>query len=401
MNRGARVERPRVSSVSTAAAHSRDRARSVDNHVLDLQRTAGNAATTQLLLGAKPLRVQRLMSATAWQASTRVRIGKRGGNNPELLQIDTLLAHYQGLDDRNDPELEHRFQALTDIETTVYRWYNRRFDKANPKKSARETAMYDLLDDVAAEHDQLVSRTVAEGKDLPIPSVGGNAVEKGGEEHQNIQAMWKAIVQETGAIVFTSQDAKKKETYPEFKQRMLPQFARLLRTSTGRELIHGLLTIKPTGLTEQEEAAGMGTVTIRPTATSERVAGRVAAAGVKKFEAYQPGQTRAGGGKGIGSYLSASPVGSETAVTRGAGRGHDVRGNALLSPLFIVLAHEIIHILHNLMGINCRGTALADWENLEEKLTISGRNEKGDLVNQVSEQGIRHDYGLQQERFGH
>jgi hypothetical protein len=73
----------------------------------------------------------------------------------------------------------------------------------------------------------------------------------------------------------------------------------------------------------------------------------------------------------------------------------------LLSPLFIVLAHEMIHILHNLTGDNCRGTALADWENLEEKLTITGRDQNDNLVNQVSEQGMRNDYGLQQERFGH
>ncbi len=344
--------------------------------------------------------MQRLMTAAAWQDLTKVRIGKRGGHNPELIRLDGIINAYHGYTDKNDPDLDARFQALADIETTVYSWYNRRFDKDSPKKSARLTAMYDLLDDVAAEHAQLVSRTIDEDKDLPIPNIGDDAVEKGGAEYQRIQAMWKAIVNETGSINFTSKDSKKTEDYPDFKRMMLPQFARLLRTPTGRDLIHGLLTITPTGLTEKEEAAGIGNVTIRPTSVAERESGRVAAAGVKKFEAYQQGTTRPGGGKGVGSYLSASPVGSETSVTR-AGGGSDVRGNALLSPMFIVLAHEIIHILHNLMGVNCRGTALADWENLEEKLTISGKGVDDTLVNAVSEQGMRKDYGLDQERFGH
>jgi hypothetical protein len=261
--------------------------------------------------------------------------------------------------------------------------------------------MYDLLDDVAVEYEHLVSRTVDEGKDLPIPSVGTDQVDKNSAEYTKIQTMWKAIVNETGNINFTSQDAKKQEDYPDFKKKMLPHLAKLLRTPTGRGLIRGLLETQPGGLSDQDKATGKGSVTIRPTGTGERAQGRIAAAGVKKMEGYQRGDApRPGGGKGMGSYLSASPVGSETSVTRG-GAGEDVRGNPLLSPMFIVLAHEMIHVLHNLMGENCKGTALADWENLEEKLTITGRDENDQLVNAVSEQGMRGDYGLQQERFGH
>lgn len=369
----------------------------------ELQMSAALSAPIQRELQdgrSDAIAVQRLLSEGAWKTSTGVKVGKRGGNNPELLQIDALIAQYHTYTDQNDPDLEHRFQTLTDVELTVYSWYNRRFNTAKPKNSARLTAMYDLLDDVAAEHERLVSRTVDEGKDLPIPSVGNDQVEKGGKEYTKIQAMWKAIVNETGNINFTLQDAKKQEDYPDFKKNMLPHLAKLLRTPTGRGLIRGLLETQPTGLSDEEKASGKGTVTIRPTGQGERDAGRVAAAGPKKMEAYQTGDTRSGGGKGMGSYLSASPVGTETSVTR-AGAGVDVRGNPLLSPMFIVLAHEMIHVLHNLMGENCKGTALADWQNLEEKLTITGRDENDKLVNQVSEQGMRGDYGLQQERFGH
>ena len=405
-------ERPSraVEPEARAGKRGREPAQRVDartsgqaQRLLSLQRSAGNravGAAVQRQATSDGIAVQRLMSEAAWQTSTKVKIGKRGGNNPELLQIDTLIAHYHTLTDQNDPGLDQRMQTLTDIEMRAYSWYNRRFNTAKPKKSARLNAMYDLLDDVAVEHEHLVSRTVDEDKDLPIPSVGGDQVEKGGAEYTKIQTMWKAIVNETGNINFSQQDAKKQEDYPDFKKKMLPHLAKLLRTPTGRGLIRGLLETQPTGLDDQEKATGKGNVTIRPTGQGERDQGRIAAAGVKKMEFYQQGETRPGGGKGMGSYLSASPVGSETSVTRG-GAGMDVRGNPLLSPMFIVLAHEMIHVLHNLMGENCKGTALADWENLEEKLTITGRDENDNLVNQVSEQGMRGDYGLQQERFGH
>ena len=377
--------------------------------VLELQAAAGNRATVGLLdswsspgIGPPaPVDVQRLLTPGAWKSKTDVMVGKRGGNNPELLEIDDLITHYHTLTDENDADLKRRFQALTSIETRVYRWYNRRFNKAKPGKSARLTAMYDLLDDVADEHQRLVDRVVAEDKDLPVPGVGGQSMAPDTPEYRQAQTLWKAIADETGSISFTSQDAKKQENYPDFKRKMLPQFARLLRTDRGRELIQGLLTTAPGGLSAQDQASGMGSVTVRPTSTAERAAGRVAGAGVKRVEAYQLSDPdRPGGGRGIGSYLSASPEGSETSVTRG-GAGHDTRGNTLLSPLFIVLAHEMIHVLHNLMGANRRGVALADWGNLEEKVTISGRDENNNPVDGVSEQAVREEYGLAQVRFGH
>lgn len=341
------------------------------------------------------------MNRAAWQGMTRVRVGNRGVHNPELLQIDTLLDHYHSLTNANDAGRTGRMQTLTDIETTAYAWYNRRFNIANPSRSGRLQAFYDLLDDVALEHEALVDQVRAGGLPLPISNVGAHTLVVGTPQHAQAQLDWQLLESELGNVIFSLQNATGVETYPNFKRKMLPQFARMMRTPTGRNLVHELVTSAPGNLSAADLVANRDKMTVRPTSTAERAQGRVAAAGVKKHEAYRIGDAaRAGGGRGIGSYLSASPVGDETSVTR-AGGGLDTHARALLSPMFIVLAHEMIHALHNQRGMNRNATALANWDNLEEKVTITGRNEHDVGVEAINEQAIRDEYGLNQQRFGH
>jgi hypothetical protein len=346
--------------------------------------------------------MQLLLNRAAWQQATRVRVGNRGVHNPEILQIDALLDHYHTLTNVNDPAHDHRMQTLTDIETTAYRWYNRRFNVANPPRSARLNAFYDLLDEVAAEHEAQVNQITAGGMALPIPNVAGvPALLPGTAQHAQAQTDWQHLANETGNVIFSTQNPTGTETYPGFKNRMLPHFARLMRTPTGRQLIHELVTNAPGNLSAADLALNYNKMTVRPTGAAERAQGRVAAAGVKKFEAYRSDDAdRPGGGRGIGSYLSAPPVGAETSATREGGIV-DTRNTNLLSPMFIVLAHEMIHAVHNQRGVNRNRTPVANWGNLEEKVTITGRDQHGMPVDALNEQAIRDEYGLNQQRFGH
>ncbi|MFN6486977.1 MULTISPECIES: DUF4157 domain-containing protein [unclassified Nostoc] len=345
--------------------------------------------------------IQRLMATDIWQQSTQSKIFNRGNNNPELIQIDNLLNTYHELTDANDPNVEQRLQVLTNIETTVYGWYNRRFNRNKPSKSKRLTAMYDLLDDIAQEHETLVTGIANNNMRLPIPNVNNNAVIPNSPEDAQLQQLWQSIVNETGNINFSTQDARQQEDYPDFKQKMLPIFARLLRTSTGRQLLTQISTTQPTGLSNEDQAAGRGNVTVRPVGQQEKTRGRIAAAGVKKYEAYRQGNIRPNGGIGIGSYLTASAYDSETDVTRRGNAGIDTNTNPLLSPMFVILAHEMIHVLHNLRGQNRNQTSLEHWGNEEEKVTISGEDRNNNVVDPINEQAIRNEYGLNQPRYGH
>jgi len=70
-------------------------------------------------------------------------------------------------------------------------------------------------------------------------------------------------------------------------------------------------------------------------------------------------------------------------------------GDAVFTPAFIVMGHELIHALHNSRGVRRRkieGPGI-EWTNMEEYHTIFG--------GKLSEQTLRDQIGLFSERFGH
>jgi hypothetical protein len=81
-------------------------------------------------------------------------------------------------------------------------------------------------------------------------------------------------------------------------------------------------------------------------------------------------------------------------------------GNPIMAPTPVLLAHELLHALHNLTGTNrgkgnnkeqerlLKDAELSEkWSNFEEYWTIMG--------GEISEKTVRDDYGLSAERLGH
>jgi hypothetical protein len=331
----------------------------------------------------------------------------------ETQEIDNLLDDYRSLTNANDPDVEQRFQVLTDIETIIYEWYNRHFNQNPPAESRQLTYMFNVLDDIAQEYEKLVAQITDTNKRLPIPNINGNyAVAANSPEDNNLQQLWQQIVNESGNINFLSQYSTPQmqikgtppEDYPDFKQKILPSFARILRTPTGRRLLTDILGTQPGNLSPQDQQQGMGTVTVGPSGTQEVGRGSLGTTGPKSYENNRHCLTNQNtNGLGMGSSLRIHVYDRETEQTRARTGGVDTSDNPLLSPKFIIFAHELIHALHNLRGVNRRNAtpSLADWGTEEEKVTISGRDQNNNLVDNINEQAIRNEYGLNQERYGH
>lgn len=119
-------------------------------NIFALQRTIGNQAVQRLIkqtlqrhAGHKEQEVQRLMTKTAFQVKTPFKAGKRGVNNPVLLDIDRLLDAYNKTDPV--PTAQRKQEILQEL-TVVKDWLDKE-DDASPLKPA----IQELWDDIVRE----------------------------------------------------------------------------------------------------------------------------------------------------------------------------------------------------------------------------------------------------------
>lgn len=321
----------------------------------------------------------------------------------------------------------------------------------------------DLLNDVQAEHRQLVEASVTQ-KDEQPPVANFAALDK--DQQDIVRKVWTRIVSDSGKIRIT-EDEHYEDTdtslpgtkrHQGFRAEALAQFARLLETETGRLLLGQI----------ESKSTGNYTITIRPglsQATEGRPSSEFAAAVPggstqqsltwldmanhlkgkpdrrRKVEAYKrnfvtidpasvadPTQKAAeiykirllnpkAAGVRIGEdyFRFGTGLSSEIAMTRDIpdastshlARSVDETGSEIPMPNFVTLGHELGHSLHMMTG-----SALSEKDVLDK---LSGRLSPYDTpkglhdnwsdmeeyanINAV-ENSIRADLGLK-KRFGH
>ncbi|MGB8647429.1 MAG: DUF4157 domain-containing protein [Anaerolineae bacterium] len=338
-------------------------------------------AAHRLAIETAPLQraffVQRLVSDTAFKVFTKD-LDRR--TYPVLDTIDTQLGLYKvsvAVIPQTEAERKDQFKILHKIEEEIYKAFD-----AAPKKGADapwKKQLYWLLDDIHLEFNN----KIAQGGKLYAAdqdTMGGTAVKEMDDD-------WDKLVKGTGSVTVSNvgNDQKALETTePGFKTEVLSAFARLMSKPKGRELVHKILT---------EGGPGAKSIGFRPLLRSNAESGVIAAAGAKD-EALA-----------INKSKSVTPTGTGTGIKLPAGyrdtdvRTHDTAGDETLAPMFVMLAHELIHALHNLRGTNQKETEYTEhdpkhiWEHLEEEQTISTGTE-------ITENMVRGEHGLT-ARHGH
>lgn len=231
----------------------------------------------------------------------------------------------------------------------------------------------------------------------------------------------------------TTQD--KQETAEGFRDQVMAMMARILSTGTGIDLIRQLQTLNSN--------AGA-----QPTQAGDGAAEGTAGSGAPKRVLVRPAQINSSGtertpGASRGGTKSEPPSAS-TSVPLGVGEGTEIgisalqengldsaikyrqiqdtdtqmdesqhyvpTGKQVLSPQYVVLAHELTHALHNAKGVNLRKRTMDNdyrkhhlWDTMEEMVTVSGTADLDNsaenipylqLIQGINENKMRRELGL-------
>ena len=191
-------------------------------------------------------------------------------------------------------------------------------------------------------------------------------------------------------------------TLEKFQMDLMSDMARLMSNASGRNILREIAEIgrKKTDATSSEDAPfkidimpGLMPMCSATSATDAR--------GKPKSKKGEDMLGDMKPGKGSSCWV-ALPAGSKD----GDILAQSEDGNLIMAPTPVLLAHELVHALHDMKGINrvlpesvdkdklLKEAGLSDsWNNFEEYWTIAG--------GELSEQAVRNDYGLETARFGH
>lgn len=348
-----------------------------------------------------------------------------------------------------------RLNQLSAVERAVYTWFETN-KQADLNENPAAVWMKQLMNEVQREHTAIVTASVNAGDANP-PIANFSTLTP--TQQQLARTLWTRIVNGTGNIQITETEnyndalnQPQQHVHAGFRFEALAQFARLLETETGREIVAKVdrntggakpVTIQPGmaaatgGRPESEFAAAPVAQDNRDQMTKvpnidAMFAGQQNAVALRK--AYKkrfvpirlrglPGErakliydARRSKPNSIGVviagqyYLYGAGTGANVTMTRdipdsanhSSSRMVDAQGNELVFPNFITLGHELGHAGHMIDG-----TALADnqvtgdlhtridanaggdWTHTEELGTITG-----------SENKLRAEYGMS-ARYGH
>lgn len=285
-------------------------------------------------------------------------------NNPERVAISRLKERL-GL--MTEAPAADQLGLMRQLERELNQWVDRRTQQHLPPPAE---ALF-MLDEQRDRERVLLGKVIDEKQDLPLPELDP-------QEAQLAQTIWRELRDGSGPFKVAPKDEDgryDKGPYtalwergvevgvPGDEQRqalgrtILSSVAKLLQVEAGRSLLAELrATGKPLTLlpAERTSSANLG---------------------------YPAGQVVMVDAKALDG--DSGSISSRT-------------GDPLLSPGPVILGHELIHALHDMRDESSIGKALTEepeWENAEELETI--------LRGSLSEQTLRHQYGLTMERFGH
>ena len=214
----------------------------------------------------------------------------------------------------------------------------------------------------------------------------------------------------------------------------MAMMARILSTGTGIDLIRQLQALN-SNAGAQPAQAGDGAaedaapspkrVLVRPAQINSSGVERTPGASQGSSKSEPPSQSKnVPLGQGEGTEIGISALqenGLDSAIKYRQIQDTDTQlqedslhfvhtGKQVLSPQYVVLAHELIHALHNAKGVNLRKRTMQEddrkrriWDNMEEMATVSGTADLDDssdnapylqLLREINENKMRQELGL-------
>lgn len=353
-------------------------------------------------------------------------LGALHGQSQELTQIVNQVNRYNRV--IGSLTGEQRLLLMSTLRRHLYNWL-----VGNPLHPDRDVIL-DLLNQVRAEHQ---CQTV-------LLQGGGNIYVRS-DPQNDAQLLWTQLVNSVGSVIIENRDYGQlivngaNVQIAGFRDRVLSAFATLLETPEGQKLVRKLLNnpltvriVPLTNVTRQalnqlQQGVVMGR-NVQPGAGGFRI-GNAPVVPPPVHAGQSPGVTFADpvpfvgmGGFNVNAYIGAvagtranidmhsgavlpqfgggAPLGSAAIVAiepnlddadvfsvNAQGRG------PLITPLFLTLAHELLHAKRMMRGRSRIGAApIAAFNNAEEYRAISAGN--------TSENSLRAAYGIG-TRFGH
>ena len=319
---------------------------------------------------AAPRPIQRLISTANFQTRFSDRsswFGVRSAySDPSFQAIHDSIHNFhnvpQHVRDAGGEAVNHyKLQHLHEAEHQAYQWHHT--NRANPGH-AQMANVKTLLDDIQAEHKKEIAKTVDKGYKLWTPT----RATMNKKQRQKLDDLWSATT--TGRdtrgrnsklkILNESRPGPngKREKYADFHRDIHAHTARLLTGPQGRNLVSDLVYgdkathIRPAHSTDRADFAY-----VTP-GLNEHKSPRQEQEATK--EAYAIDDPHAPGGfrrrQGVGSQVTVNPGLTDTALSHRDETARDItnqgQGNAILSPAFLIYAHELGHARNNLRGQN-------------------------------------------------
>ncbi len=319
---------------------------------------------------AAPRPIQRLISTANYQTRFSDRsswLGLRSAYSDASFQaihdsVNNFHNVPQHVQDAGGEAVNHyKLRHLHEAEHQAYQWHHT--NRANPGH-AQMANVKTLLDDIQAEHKKQIAKTVDGGYKLWTP--GRATMSKSQREH--LDNLWSATTtgrdtrgQKSKLRIFNESrpgQNRKRETYGDFHRDIHAHTARLLTGAQGRGLVNDLVYgehsthIRPAHSTDRSDFAYV-TPGLNEHASTQREAEATK-------EAYAIEDSHAPGGfrrrKGVGSQVTVNPGLRDTEIGHRDETARDItgqgQGNAILSPAFLIYAHELGHARNNLRGQN-------------------------------------------------
>lgn len=374
--------------------------------------------------------------------------------------VYSLGIKYNQLQKRKKVSRELRINELHKLQIALLQFLDAP-DMADQDVSTSLQWGKELLNNVQEEHEHLISQSVTHNDTTP-PIANFKSLPK--KEQTLITSLWNKLVAGSGNIQITETESRTDKTnnvhtrnHGGFKNKVLAQFARLLETSTGLEIVHHLskdtqgnkvITIKP-GLSEASNGFGISEAAASPAIMSgadkltefnmkdmfknqenakrkrvkysrnfvkldfgsmKNVQERTAAIyNVRKNYAWAKG-VKVGNkyyrfGSGTAVNVTLTPDIPDTA-DHTSSRFVDGNKNEIPTPNYITLGHELGHAVHMQTGANLGDDTLTKnlFGHVAPELSQQQQKEWSNVeeysnINHV-ENSIRREYGMK-DRYGH
>jgi hypothetical protein len=249
-------------------------------------------------------------------------------------------------DARNQERNATRLRLLAEIERTAYTWFDAR--KTN-QGGGDTTAMEELLNEVQTAHRREIALLVSQ--EWEMQAFGGGDLTP--DQQQALRRTWRTLVRGDGALRILSKTGVP-VTEGGFVRQVHAAYARLLATPSGRVLLARIL-----------KNPRQHTVNIKDIPRNSILGPYGKPEPAVALSSDQEGGRSPGTG-------SPSVVGMVSGFTDTELRTEDQDHNAIITPAWLALGHELIHALHALEGRDTHHdeNVPKGWTNREEAETI-------------------------------